>query len=67
MQFETRRPPVGQRRWSSPAVERTLEDVASRVRDPEIAWLFGNCFPNTLDTTVTRAAGARGRGDTGRG
>jgi len=22
------------------------------MADPEMAWLFGNCFPNTLDTTV---------------
>lgn len=22
------------------------------LRDPELAWLFENCFPNTLDTTI---------------
>jgi hypothetical protein len=25
------------------------------MADPELAWLFENCFPNTLDTTVTFA------------
>jgi meiotically up-regulated gene 157 (Mug157) protein len=23
------------------------------IKDPELAWMFGNCFPNTLDRTVT--------------
>ncbi|MDB6100015.1 MAG: metal-independent alpha-mannosidase, partial [Gammaproteobacteria bacterium] len=27
--------------------------VRSRVADSELAWLFENCYPNTLDTTVT--------------
>ncbi len=26
--------------------------VQSPIGDKEIAWMFGNCFPNTLDTTV---------------
>jgi meiotically up-regulated gene 157 (Mug157) protein len=61
MSFSTRRPPVAERRFTSPAVETTIERIRSQVRDPELAWLFGNCFPNTLDTTVTRGKDARGR------
>ena len=30
------------------------------MRDPELAWLFSNCLPNTLDTTVTFANGTAG-------
>src|SRR5438034_1284241 len=37
----------------SPAVERTIDRTRSQIRDPELAWLFSNCFPNTLDTTIT--------------
>ena len=35
------------------AVEETILRVKKEISDPELAWLFENCFPNTLDTTVT--------------
>ena len=41
-----------QRNFSSPAIEKAIADFKSRVKDPELGWLFENCFPNTLDTTV---------------
>jgi meiotically up-regulated gene 157 (Mug157) protein len=41
-----------------------MERVQSQIRDRELAWLFANCFPNTLDTTVTLSKDARGRDDT---
>jgi uncharacterized protein len=47
------RPPVDQRRFNSRAVEATIVRVKSMIGDPKLAWLFENCFPNTLDTTVT--------------
>lgn len=50
--FASRRPPVGQRRFTSPAVEAEIRRVKAKVADPELAWLFENCYPNTLDTTV---------------
>jgi uncharacterized protein len=40
------------RKFKSIAVERTIERVQSSVANKEIGWMFGNCFPNTLDTTV---------------
>lgn len=64
MSFKSQRPPVGERRWTSPVVEAWTEGVASQIGDPELRWLFGNCFPNTLDTTVTVSKDARGRDDT---
>jgi len=36
----------------SDAVEATIARLTTAVGDPELAWLFENCFPNTLDTTV---------------
>ena len=50
--FESKRPPVAERRFTSRAVEETLAALKPQIADPEIAWLFENCFPNTLDTTV---------------
>lgn len=42
----------GERRFTSPAVEKTIARMQKVIRDKELAWMFGNCFPNTLDTTV---------------
>lgn len=52
MEFQSRRPPLPDRQFTSVAVEACIQDVTARLRDPEIAWLFANCLPNTLDTTV---------------
>lgn len=46
------RPAPADRRFRSEAVERFLTATAARIADPELATLFTNCFPNTLDTTV---------------
>ncbi len=46
------RPAAADRRFHSEAVERFLVERAARIKDPELARLFTNCFPNTLDTTV---------------
>ena len=51
-QFPVVRVPAEQRRFQSDAVERAISEFQSKVADPEMGWLFGNCFPNTLDTTV---------------
>ncbi|HMP91736.1 MAG TPA: glycoside hydrolase family 125 protein [Phnomibacter sp.] len=40
------------RHFSSPAVEKLIADFQKNVANKEMGWLFGNCFPNTLDTTV---------------
>jgi meiotically up-regulated gene 157 (Mug157) protein len=48
--FASKRP--AQRHFTSLAVERELARVSAKIGDPELRWMFGNCYPNTLDTTV---------------
>lgn len=50
--FVSQRPPVGKRKFTSAAVEKLLAQTKAKIADPELAWMFENCFPNTLDTTV---------------
>jgi meiotically up-regulated gene 157 (Mug157) protein len=50
--FASRRPPASERKFRSAAVESYLAETRRRIGDAELAWLFENCFPNTLDTTV---------------
>jgi meiotically up-regulated gene 157 (Mug157) protein len=40
------------RKFKSQAVEKVIRDVRQSIGNKEIGWLFENCFPNTLDTTV---------------
>ena len=40
------------RNFTSEAIEKAIQEFQRNVKQPELAWLFGNCFPNTLDTTV---------------
>ena len=51
--FVSNRPPVNKRCFTSKAVEETITNVINAMADDELAWMFENCFPNTLDTTVT--------------
>ncbi|KAF8974386.1 Six-hairpin glycosidase-like protein [Flammula alnicola] len=46
------RPAPACRTFNSTAVEKVITDMKSLLKDPDIARLFENTFPNTLDTTV---------------
>jgi meiotically up-regulated gene 157 (Mug157) protein len=50
--FPTVRVSPADRRFVSPAVENLINQVQKDIGNKELAWLFNNCFPNTLDTTV---------------
>ncbi|MDB5202399.1 MAG: metal-independent alpha-mannosidase [Ferruginibacter sp.] len=51
-EFPRVRVTAGLRKFSSPAVEALIEEIKKQVPNKELAWLFENCFANTLDTTV---------------
>lgn len=53
--FPTVRIDKAQRKFSDALVEKTIERIKAKCADKEIAWLFENCFPNTLDTTVSHS------------
>ncbi|MDD7887539.1 glycoside hydrolase family 125 protein [Flavivirga sp. 57AJ16] len=41
------------RNFESQDIENAIKEFQKNVKDKELGWLFNNCFPNTLDTTVT--------------
>ena len=61
--FVSKRPPVAERKFVSKAVEEKIAQVKAKIGDPETAWMFENCYPNTLDTTV-KMSETGGRPDT---
>ncbi|KAF9076389.1 Six-hairpin glycosidase-like protein [Rhodocollybia butyracea] len=46
------RPVPACRTFNSTAVEQVIGNITVRMKDPDVARLFENAFPNTLDTTV---------------
>lgn len=60
-----KRPPVEQRLFRSDAIEQKILEVKELLRgNPYLAWMFENCFPNTLETTVHYRQLANGDDDT---
>ncbi|PKD16399.1 Tat pathway signal protein [Salegentibacter salinarum] len=51
--FPVVRTPKGDRNFESKVIEKVIAEFQKNVQDEELGWLFNNCFPNTLDTTVT--------------
>ena len=46
------RPAPADRLFCSEAVENKITEVSALLTNPKLRWMFVNCFPNTLDTTV---------------
>ena len=49
--YASKRPAPEARKFTSKAVEEQLKASKARIKDPKLAWMFENCYPNTLDTT----------------
>ena len=62
--FVSQRPAPALRSFANDGVEALIAEVAGAIADPELAWLFTNCLPNTLDTTIDHRIDADGRPDT---
>lgn len=47
------RPPLANRTFTSTSINSLITDLSSRILDPNLATLFSNTYPNTLDTTIS--------------
>lgn len=39
-------------KFSNKSIENKIAEVCALLTNPRLRWMFANCFPNTLDTTV---------------
>ncbi len=53
LKYISNRPEANKRNFVSKAVDNKIREVKKAIANEELAWMFENCFPNTLDTTVT--------------
>lgn len=53
LRLSYQRPPPSCRKFESPAVESVIDDLTPRFKDADLAHIFGNAYPNTLDTTIS--------------
>lgn len=51
-EYVCKRPAPDNRLFTSPVIEDKIAEVCSQLTNRRLAWMFANCFPNTLDTTV---------------
>ncbi|MCQ2196188.1 MAG: glycoside hydrolase family 125 protein [Bacteroidaceae bacterium] len=49
---KSQRPDKNSRLFKSEAVENKIKEVSAQLSNRKLIWMFTNCFPNTLDTTV---------------
>ena len=59
--LESKRPEPQNRLFTSQAIENKINEVQAQLTNPYLRWMFSNCFPNTLDTTVHFGKDDKGR------
>lgn len=63
--MQSKRPAEKDRLFRSKAIDQKIKEVKKQLKDaPYLAWMFENCFPNTLETTVHYRKTADGDDDT---
>lgn len=62
--YADQRPAESVRLFKSEAVEGEIARVCGLLTNERLSWMFANCFPNTLDTTVHYREEDEGRPDT---
>ena len=62
--YKCQRPEKGERLFHSNAVENEIVRVKKLLKNPKLAWMFENCFPNTIDTTVHYRLDENGKPET---
>ena len=50
--YSSNRPILSNRTFTSEAVENLINKVKKEISDNQLSWIFENCYPNTIDTTV---------------
>ena len=50
--YVSKRPSINERLFVSDVIEKKIQEVKKFLKNPKLAWMFENCFPNTLETTV---------------
>ena len=63
-EYVSQRPDEAERLFKSEAVEEEIARVCGLLTNERLRWMFANCFPNTLDTTVHYREDADGNPDT---
>lgn len=61
---KTNRPAPADRLFVSKAIDKEIARIKKQLKNPKLAWMFENCFPNTLDTTVHFLDSEDGKNDT---
>lgn len=63
-EYLSQRPAPEKRLFKSEAVEQQIARVCAVLTNERLKWMFANCFPNTLDTTVHYREDESGNPDT---
>ena len=62
--YPSKRPALSERLFVSRAVEEEIAEVSKLLTNPKVRWMFANCYPNTIDTTVHFRYDDEGRPET---